>query len=168
MCNINSTLGCSQYVITLVYYGERSNDCNNNHEFKNDLKVNFLLFVIIINGTWRWYLVGGDVCWPKFLSLSTGWVWNVWATLISCPCSSIFSSEAVQHWKNLNCTVNVKTILKGTNKMDEIRVSQDREYREFFTSDPILKITMIFSIYLQNTSSRKFMHVENKREPGLC
>ena len=31
-----------------------------------------------------------------------------------------------------------------------------------FTSDPILKITVIFSIYLQNTSSRKFMHVEKK------
>ena len=41
--------------------------------------------------------------------------------------------------------------------MDKIWMSQDWEYRGFFTSDPILKITVIFK-----SSPHKFMHVENK------
>ena len=137
------------------------------------LKKIFASFLIVSAKIWRLLRCSErfqtTVLWKAALSkqavnrcISPATQKNAPVTIISYACSSIISNEAARHWKNLNWTVGIKTNLKGRNKMDEIWVCQDWEYRGFFTSDPILKITVIFNIYLRDTSSHKFMHVEKK------
>ena len=83
-------------------------------------------------------------------------------------CSSILSKKLHDTEIIKAEHLDIKTNLKERNKIDEIWVCQDWEYRGFFTSNPILKITVIFSIYLQKYVITQIHACREENKPGPC